>query len=79
MRPFIPRRLEHLAFGFLLSCLMSLLISGLTTALAIGLVSGLAIQWLSARLSSSAVAFPTVLAVAPFVRRVLHRLVVPAG
>jgi hypothetical protein len=79
MRPFIPSRLVHLAFGFLLSCLMSLLISGLTTALTIGPVPGFAMQWLAAWLASWAVAFPTVLLIAPFVRRVLHWLVVPAG
>jgi hypothetical protein len=79
MRPSVPRRPEHLASGFLLSCLMSLPISGMTTVLAIGLAPGVAMRWLSAWLSSGAVAFPTALVVAPFVRRVLHRAVVPAG
>lgn len=77
MRPFIPQRFEHLAFGLLLSCFMSFLISGLSTLLATGLVPGFAWNWLSAWLSSWALAFPTVLMVAPFVRRVLHRLVIP--
>jgi hypothetical protein len=76
MKPFIPRRLEHIAFGFLLSCLMSLLISGVATFLATGLVVGFIGNWLSAWLSSWLIAFPTVLVVAPFVRRVLHRLVI---
>lgn len=76
MRPFIPRKLEHVAFGFLLSCFMSLLISGVATFLATGLVPGFLGHWLSSWLSSWAIAFPTVLVVAPFVRRVLHRLVI---
>lgn len=76
MRPFIPRKFEHVAFGLLLSCFMSLLISGVATFLATGLVPGFLGHWLSSWLSSWAIAFPTVLVVAPFVRRVLHRLVI---
>lgn len=76
MRSFIPRKVEHVGFGLLLSCFMSLLISGVATFLAIGLVPGFLGHWLSSRLSSGAIAFPTVLVVAPFVRRVLHRLVI---
>lgn len=76
MKPFIPRRLEHIAFGFLLSCFMSLLISGVATFLATGIMPGFVGAWLSAWLSSWIIAFPTVLVVAPFVRRVLHKLVI---
>lgn len=77
MKPFIPAKLEHMAFGLLLSCFMSFLISGVSTLLATGIVPGVLGAWLSAWLSSWALAFPSVLVVAPFVRRVLHRLVVP--
>ena len=77
MRPFIPPHLEHIAFGLLLSCFMSLLISGVSTFLATGLVAGFIATWLASWLSSWAIAFPTVLIVAPTVRRVLHRLVIP--
>lgn len=76
MRPFIPRRFEHIAFGLLLSCFMSLLISGVATFLAVGPGSGFVANWLSAWLSSWIIAFPSVLVVAPFVRRVLHQLVI---
>jgi hypothetical protein len=31
MTPFIPKRLEHVAFGLLLSGFMSFLVSGLST------------------------------------------------
>jgi hypothetical protein len=76
MRPFIPKRLEAVAFGLLLSGLMSFLVSGLSTILAAGIDSGLPALWLRAWLSSWAVAFPAVLVVAPFVRRILHRIVI---
>lgn len=79
MRPFIPRKLEHIAFGFLLSCFMSLLISGVATFLAIGFAPNFTSSWLSAWLSSWAIAFPTVLVVAPIVRRILHLFVVMDG
>lgn len=79
MSPFVPRKLEHFAFGFLLSGMMSFLISGVATVLAIGIVPGLVPTWLSSWISSWAIAFPTVLVVAPAVRRVLSRIVVPAG
>ena len=77
MRPFVPRRLEPVAFGLLLSGLMSLLVSGVSTFLAIGAGPGFAGTWLGAWVSSWAVAFPAVLVVAPIVRRVLSRIVLP--
>lgn len=77
MTPFVPKRLEPIAFGLLLSGMMSLLVSGLSTALAVGLADGFFGFWLRARLSSWAVAFPAVLLVAPFVRRILRRIVIP--
>lgn len=76
MRPFIPGKLEHLAFGLLLSCFMSLLISGVATFLATGIVPGFVATWMGSWMTSWAIAFPSVLVVAPFVRRVLHRLVI---
>ena len=77
MPTFIPKRLESVAFGFLLSGLMSLLVSGMSTFLAAGLNGEFPALWLAAWLSSWALAFPAVLVVAPFVRRVLHRIVIP--
>jgi len=76
MRPFIPSKLEHIAFGFLLSCFMSLLISSVATFLATGVTPDFVTSWVSAWLSSWVIAFPTVLVVAPTVRRILHRFVV---
>lgn len=75
MRPFLPRRFEHLAFGFLLSGMMSLLVSGVSTALAAGIDGNFAYLWIRAWLPSWAIAFPSVLVVAPLVRRILQRIV----
>ena len=76
IRPFIPRKLEHVAFSLLLSCFMSLLISGVATFSAIGFAPEFIQKWLYSWLSSWAIAFPAVMVVAPLVRRILHRFVV---
>ena len=75
MKPFVPKRLEPVAFGLLLSGLMSALVSGLSTALVVGIVPGFLFLWLKAWLSSWALAFPSVLVVAPIVRKIPHRIV----
>ncbi|MEM0899339.1 MAG: DUF2798 domain-containing protein [Pseudomonadota bacterium] len=76
MKPFLPKRLEHYAFGLLLSGMMSFLVSGLSTFLALGRVDFA--EWVAAWLSSWAIAFPAVLIVAPFVRKILAKIVLPA-
>ena len=78
MTPFLPKRLEPVAFGFLLSGMMSLLVAGLSTASALGFVPGLFSAWMLGWAKSWAVAFPAVLVVAPFVRRILRSIVIPA-
>lgn len=78
MTHFLPKRLEPYAFGLLLSGMMSFLVSGVSTALAAGIDAGFPLLWLSAWLPSWAIAFPSVLVVAPFVRRILARIVRPA-
>ncbi len=75
MTPFLPKRLEPVAFGFLLSGMMSFIVSGLSSFLAVGAVADFFTLWMKAWLPSWAVAFPTVLVVAPFVRRILQRIV----
>lgn len=76
MKPFIPKRLEGLAFGFLVSGMMSFMVSGIATALAAGIVPGFFGLWMGTWLPSWAMAFPTLLVVAPAVRRILARFVV---
>lgn len=72
---FVPRRFESIAFGFLLSGFMSFLVSGLTTALAIGAGADFPSIWITSWISSWAVAFPSVLIVAPIVRKILGLIV----
>lgn len=76
MRPFIPKRYEHYAFGLLLSGLMSLVVSGIATLLGVGPVTGFFWIWMGSWLPSWAFAFPAVLVVAPLVRRVLAVIVI---
>ncbi|MBM2575944.1 DUF2798 domain-containing protein [Jannaschia sp. Os4] len=70
----IPARLAPVAFGFVLSGLMSLIVSGISTLRAMGWAEGLGAAWLGAWLTSWAVAFPVVLVVAPMARRIVARL-----
>ncbi|MEO0402233.1 MAG: DUF2798 domain-containing protein [Pseudomonadota bacterium] len=72
----IPARFAHILFGFLLSGMMSFLVSGISTYLAIGLVQGFFGQWMSGWLPSWALAFPAVLVVAPFARRLVAALTI---
>ena len=76
MKPFLPRRLEPIAFGLLLSGMMSCIVSGLSTAIASGVDAGFLIRWMAAWFPSWAVAFPAVLIVAPLVRRILKGIVI---
>ncbi|MEM9999767.1 MAG: DUF2798 domain-containing protein [Pseudomonadota bacterium] len=73
MPRFVPKRLEPIAFGFLLSGMMSFIVASLSTALALGRIDVAAS--ISAWLSSWIVAFPAVLIVAPIVRRILKQIV----
>ena len=71
----IPARFTPLAFGFVLSGLMFLLVSGIATLRHAGLAENFASLWASAWLTSWPVAFPVVLVVAPLAPRVVQRLV----
>ncbi len=71
----IPARYAPVLFGFILSGLMSCMVSGIATFRALGAVPGFGLEWLGAWVSSWAVAFPVVLVVAPLTRRIVARLV----
>lgn len=73
----IPARYANIAFGFFLSMIMSLIISGVSTVSAVGLTTELLGIWFRAWLSSWVVAFPCVLLVAPIARKIVGRLVKP--
>lgn len=78
MKPFLPRKLEHIAFGFLLAGMMTFIVSGVSTAIAIGISApGFGGKWMGSWATTWAIAFPVVLFVAPAVRKLLHRIVKP--
>ena len=64
-------------FGLLSSGFVSLVVSGVSTENARGLGVGFVGDWLSAWSFSWAIAFPSVLLLAPFVRRMVPHLVEP--
>lgn len=73
-------RFAPVLFGFVLSGLMSFIVSGIATFRNAGLVDGFMSLWLNAWLPSWIIAFPTVLIVAPMARRLVGMLVkAPAG
>ncbi|GAB1478362.1 DUF2798 domain-containing protein [Paracoccaceae bacterium] len=76
----MPPRFAPVLFGFVLSALMSFIVSGIATFRNAGLVDGFLNLWVSAWLPSWIIAFPTVLIVAPMARRLVGMLVKsPAG
>ena len=68
-------RFAPVLFGFVLSALMSLIVSGIATFRNAGPVDGFITLWFGAWLPSWLVAFPTVLVVAPLARRLVAMLV----
>lgn len=75
----IPARFAPIAFGFVLSMIMSAVISGVSTVSAIGISGELPGVWFRAWYSSWVIAFPAVLVVAPIARRIVARLTRPAA
>lgn len=67
-------RYAPLLFGFLLSGMMSFVVSGIATLRAVGPAEGFPGLWLAAWIPSWMVAFPTVLIVAPIVRRFVAKI-----
>jgi Protein of unknown function (DUF2798) len=70
----IPRRFAPFLFGFFLSGLMSLVVSGIATAKTAGLAPGFMAVWISSWLTAWLFAFPVVLIAAPLTRRVVEGL-----
>ena len=67
----MPARYAPFLFGFVLSGLMSLVVSGVATARNAGLSEAFPGLWAGAWLMSWAIAFPVVLVVAPVTRRLV--------
>lgn len=75
----VPARFAPVLFGFILSGLMSCMVSGIATLRAIGLAEGVIGEWMSSWGLSWAIAFPVVLVVAPITRRLVALLVKSTG
>jgi hypothetical protein len=75
----IPARFAPVLFGLILSGLMSCIVSGIATLRAIGLPPEFFVTWMSSWAFAWAVAFPAVLVLAPFTRKLVARLTGPAG
>ncbi len=65
----LPARAENIVLPFILSILMTLIISGVSTLRSVGLVPEFYSLWLGAWGLSWLVAFPTLLLVLPLVRK----------
>ncbi|WP_425503955.1 DUF2798 domain-containing protein [Sedimentitalea arenosa] len=75
----VPARFAPVLFGFILSGLMSCMVSGISTLRAVGLTEGVLGEWMSSWALSWAIAFPVVLVVAPITRRLVALLVKSPG
>ena len=73
----MPARFAPIAFGFILSGLMSLVVSGIATFRNAGLIDGFFSLWVGAWFPSWLIAFPIVLVVAPVARRIVNGMVRP--
>lgn len=71
----MPSRFAPVLFGFVLSALMSFIVSGIAIFRNAGLVDEFLSLWINAWLPSWLIAFPTVLVVAPLARRLVGMLV----
>lgn len=71
----IPKKYGPILFSFLLSGLMSLLVSGITTFRAVGVPDDMMVLWTSAWLTAWPAAFPAVMLAAPLTRRIVRSLV----
>ncbi len=70
----VSPRFAPVVFGFVLSALMSFIVSGIATLRTAGLADGFLQLWLGAWLPSWLVAFPVVLVVAPLARKAVSKL-----
>ena len=74
----IPARYAPIVFGALLSAIMVALVSAFVLATTRGIHAGFLAQWLRSCASTWPVAFVAVTLVAPWVRRIVARVTVPA-
>ena len=76
MKPFLPPKAAPIMHGFLVSGLMSLIVTGIATLNAIGIGDPMfTTKWGGSWLQSWMVAFPVILFVAPLARSMVGRMV----
>lgn len=73
----IPARFSNLLFGGMLSLIMVTIISGTVVFVTQGFGPDFLIHWFKGFATAWPIAFPTVLVVAPFVRKVVSKLTAP--
>jgi hypothetical protein len=74
----VPARYAPIVFGALLSAIMVALVSAFVLATTRGIHAGFLAQWLRSCASTWPVAFLAVTLIAPWVRRVVARVTLPA-
>jgi hypothetical protein len=72
----IPARYSNVLFGGMLSVIMVSIISGTVVLINQGYGPEFFMRWFRGFITAWPIAFPTVLVVAPFVRRVVARITV---
>ena len=72
----IPAKYGQITFIFFVSICMSCVVSGVSVLNTAGLADAFFVLWMTAWLKSWIVAFPTLLVIAPLVRRFVDRLVI---
>ena len=68
-------RFAPILFGLFMAFFMSGIMSLVVTTINIGLVDDLILRWLNSWPMTFAIAFPTIMVVAPMVKRIVGRLI----
>jgi hypothetical protein len=71
----IDAKHSNLLFAFFMSVLMAFLMSGVLTAIHLGITPHFIAQWLHSFVLAWPIAFPSILLLAPIVRKIVAHLV----
>jgi len=71
----INKKYEFYIFSLLVTMFMSFVISGVLVVINLGIINNFLFIWLSAWLKAWLVAFPSVLLIIPFVRKVMVKII----
>ena len=70
----ISKRFSSLLFGFILSIIMTFIVSGISSVSTIGVTNELILAWMKAWSQSWIIAFPVILIVAPITRNLVKKI-----